>query len=1115
MPRTSRVRQRSFASFIVVAMTAALLAGPSQFAVAAAPWDQLGVDLDGDASNDRAGTSVALSADGTRMAVGATRGGVSGGGTGYVRVFEWSGTGWVQLGADLEGEGAETGFSVALSGNGNRVAFGARLNSGNGTFAGHARVYDWNGTAWTQVGADVDGQAQFEQIGYSIALSEDGQDLVVGGVGAASNAGVARVYNWNGTAWTQTGADITGDASGDISGSSVAMSANGNRVAVGAPGNDGTGANAGNVRVFDLSGSTWVQVGSDIDGEAEADFSGRSVSLSADGARLAVGAPKNGGGGTEAGHVRVYQWSGAAWVQLGADLDGQAGGDQAGASVALSEDGTRVAIGATGAGAGTVRVFQWSGSAWVQVGGNVDGEAEGDFFGFSLDLSADGTAFAAGATSNAANGASSGHARVHGAVTATPVPGAPTNVLAIAADAEVAVSWTAPSEVGGSPITGYTATASPGGTSCTTTGALNCTVGGLTNGTAYSFTVTATNSDGTGSPSDGSVWVTPAAAPDAPSSVFGTPGDSEATVTWLAPETNGGAAITTYTVTASPGGATCSTSGSLTCIVPTLTNSTPYTFTVTATNSVGTSPASNASDPVTPLPVPGAPTTVNATPGSGQATVSWAAPADAGGSAIIAYTVTASPGGSRCSTSGATSCTVIDLTNGTAHTFTVTATNAIGTGPASVASSPVTPVGVPDAPTNVTAIAGDTTADVSWNVPVSDGGSDLTGYTATAAPGGASCTTTGTVSCTISGLTNDVIHTVTVTASNALGTGPGSTPSDAFTPTGPDEDPVDPDPPAEPPAVDPDGISIDPADDEATVSWEAPADPGGDIDGYTVTASPGGAACTTNGELTCTVTGLVNGTTYEFTVVVVVDGQQSAPSTATGTLPPAEDPPADDPPAEDPPAEDGGGTAAVGDDGGATQGDAVSPIGPCPTPLLPFTDVGNVISTADVACIYGLGITAGTSPTTYSPDNPVDRDQMASFLARLWRAADLDCPAVTASAFTDLATTISPADVSCIWGLGITAGTSPTTYSPDNLVDRDQMASFLARLWRATGRPCPTPLLPFTDIGNVISTADVACIYGLGITAGTSPTTYSPDNLVDRDQMASFLARLWRALGES
>jgi len=93
---------------------------------------------------------------------------------------------------------------------------------------------------------------------------------------------------------------------------------------------------------------------------------------------------------------------------------------------------------------------------------------------------------------------------------------------------------------------------------------------------------------------------------------------------------------------------------------------------------------------VTPT-APGAPTAVGATAGDGQAGVSWSAPSSDGGSAITGYTVTASPGGATATTAGATSVVVPGLTNGTAYTFTVTATNAIGTGAASAPSNAVTP----------------------------------------------------------------------------------------------------------------------------------------------------------------------------------------------------------------------------------------------------------------------------------------------------------------------------------------------------------------------------------------------------------------------------------------
>ena len=191
-----------------------------------------------------------------------------------------------------------------------------------------------------------------------------------------------------------------------------------------------------------------------------------------------------------------------------------------------------------------------------------------------------------------------------------------------------------------------------------------------------------------------------AAKPDAPSAPHATAGNAQATVTWSAPSANG-SAITGYTVTPSPSGATpCTTTGTLSCTVSGLTNGQAYTFTVTATNAIGTSDPSPASNSVTPkLPTaPGAPTGVKATAGNAKALVSWSAPSSNGGSPITGYTVTSAPGGDSCTTTGALSCTVSGLTNGTSYTFTVTAKNSVGTSAASspsAAAKPVNPTGTP------------------------------------------------------------------------------------------------------------------------------------------------------------------------------------------------------------------------------------------------------------------------------------------------------------------------------------------------------------------------------------------------------------------------------------
>src|SRR5207253_1294540 len=134
-----------------------------------------------------------------------------------------------------------------------------------------------------------------------------------------------------------------------------------------------------------------------------------------------------------------------------------------------------------------------------------------------------------------------------------------------------------------------------------------------------------------------------------------------------------------------------------------LTNGTSYTFTVTATNAVGTSAASAASNAVIPATVPGPPTGATATRGNGSATVSWTAPVDTGGTPGTGYTVTASPGGAtvNVSSGSATSAVVSGLNNGTSYTFTVIAINNVGRGAPSAASAAVTPITVPSAPLNV------------------------------------------------------------------------------------------------------------------------------------------------------------------------------------------------------------------------------------------------------------------------------------------------------------------------------------------------------------------------------------------------------------------------------
>ena len=213
--------------------------------------------------------------------------------------------------------------------------------------------------------------------------------------------------------------------------------------------------------------------------------------------------------------------------QLGSDIDGEAAGDISGSSVSLSADGTIVAIGAYGNAsvAGHVRVYEWnpSTSLWDQKGADIDGEAANDQSGYSVSLSSDGTEIAIGAIRNDGNGSDAGHVRVYSITTSTPtttpaasgprvpgqVPPWPEAIPNI--DGTVTVSWAEPFQDGAGPITGYRAVARPqstpvaqasdspvsmaSGGSCSTTGFV-CVIAGLEENVDYLFEVFASNSEG-------------------------------------------------------------------------------------------------------------------------------------------------------------------------------------------------------------------------------------------------------------------------------------------------------------------------------------------------------------------------------------------------------------------------------------------------------------------------------------------------------------------------------------------------------------------------------------------------------------------------------------------
>ncbi len=283
-------------------------------------------------------------------------------------------------------------------------------------FIGIATVV--NSQTWTQVGDEINGEAAQDHCGKSVSLSSDGMVIAIGAPQNSNDngsaAGHVRIYEKIEGTWTQIGDDIDGEDDDNLSGHSVSLSSDGSIVAIGAPKNHENGNSSGHVRVYENNGGNWSQIGNDIDGEMYNDWSGWSVSLSSDGAVVAIGARYNGGNGNASGHVRIYQYSNGDWIQIGDDIDGKVAGEQSGSSVSLSNNGSVVAIGSPiiNNHTGVVRVYQDEGGLWTQIGEDINGETEGDYSGEAISLSSDGSVVAIGAHGNDENGGSSGNVRI-------------------------------------------------------------------------------------------------------------------------------------------------------------------------------------------------------------------------------------------------------------------------------------------------------------------------------------------------------------------------------------------------------------------------------------------------------------------------------------------------------------------------------------------------------------------------------------------------------------------------------------------------------------------------------------------------------------------------------
>jgi len=368
-------------------------------------WVQRGSSLAGDLSGDSFGHSVSTSFDGSVVAVGAT-----GNTSGYVRVFKYNGSSYLQQGQDILSQikGDNFGQSISLNFDGSVIAIGSTENSVDGDRTGHVYVYEYDRNVYIQRGKALAGEEKSEeQFGFSLSLSLDASLLAVGAPNYSikgDRRGIVRIFKYDGINYVEERSDILGELNLGFSGRSVSLSPDGSRLAVGAPFNNDGGTFAGQVRVFEDNGTSFSQIGQDLEGTQSISYFGWSTALSSDGSFLAVGAARQ-------GQVQVFQFNGTAHSLRGKSLSGGSF-DGFGETVALSFNADILAVGAPrtnyGTSQGDVTVYVFNGTEYIQYGQVIVGDDEDYSLGHSISLNFDGSVLAIGVP----NGQSTGQVKI-------------------------------------------------------------------------------------------------------------------------------------------------------------------------------------------------------------------------------------------------------------------------------------------------------------------------------------------------------------------------------------------------------------------------------------------------------------------------------------------------------------------------------------------------------------------------------------------------------------------------------------------------------------------------------------------------------------------------------
>jgi len=306
----------------------------------------------GEASGDGLGSSIAMNSDGTKIAVGAPYSDTNGVNSGSVKIYNLHNGNWT-LSATVFGDGASPffGYSVTMNAEGTKIAVGTPYGNINGENSGLVKVYELiNGFSWEQIGSTLKGNTSDKYFGTSVAMNSAGSMVAIGSPEDSNEDGYVSIYHISNNDWLLLDTVYSTEASYYF-GRSLAIDSSGSTLAVGVPySKTGPSSLQAKDQIFQLSNGSYNKFGNTIidhDGKSAGSIGSTNISLSPDGLTVAIGSERS--GSRLNGHVRVYEKVNSNWEQVGTDIDGS-DYDWLGNSVSISADGTRVVIGASYSG---------------------------------------------------------------------------------------------------------------------------------------------------------------------------------------------------------------------------------------------------------------------------------------------------------------------------------------------------------------------------------------------------------------------------------------------------------------------------------------------------------------------------------------------------------------------------------------------------------------------------------------------------------------------------------------------------------------------------------------------------------------------------------------------